>query len=154
MKKVVLGLILLSSQAFGIFVQAYGRGIDFNDAILGCLRSSESCLANTGINFIDQFFREAPHRPYTREDECRDLKTSWCTGGTGSSYDSGFFQCLDARKTYYRHKNGDIKNHDRNYFVCTAKQRELYMKARCGVDYMDWRYLPSETLHCEDDDED
>jgi hypothetical protein len=170
-------LTLMIPLLFGILSQpVLPEGLDLNPAVLGCIMSGGECLSNTGIPIIDAIFggnRAIPQ--YTLDKECRDLRDSWCSGNGGYA-GSGFVACKESKKAYYKQKakakgewipsTTQIPNnyrmaddnynfqlaedrHGEDYFVCTGSQRQIYMKARCGVKYMDWRYLSTETMECE-----
>lgn len=153
--------------------------INLNPALFGCIMSGGTCMDNTGIFIIDQFLGNGVKVPmYTREDECHDLHYRWCSGNGGYN-GSGFVKCREAKKAYYKQKAeargewipstqqipGSYEMVDDEYnfqraerlhgsFICNGKQRQIYMKVRCGVNYMDWRYLDTNTLDCDNDSDD
>lgn len=178
MKRLILTISLLLTSSF----TAYSQGLDLNPALLGCIMGGGDCLTNTGIKFIDDFFsRDGKHEPYTRKDECYDLRYSWCAGNGRHIHHSGFMACREAKQAFYKQKaqkDGTWPEHigpagypptewdyfrsiedrkswsppyTKHFFTCDAKQRIIYMKARCGKDYMDWRDIPDETIDCFED---
>lgn len=171
----LIGALLAAFQS----PKVYAQGLDLTQAAVGCIMSGGSCLDNTGISFIDQFFGIGVDVPlYTRGQECYDLQNSWCYGN-GGYWGSGFIKCREAKMAYYKQEaqrkgtwrpnsypnaydqEGEYfrelekqltKRGEDDYFTCTGKQREIYMKARCGIYYADWRLFPTKTVDCDDDD--
>lgn len=178
MKRFIAKVIATLGLTFCSF-QASSQGLNLNPALLGCIMSGGDCLANSGIPILEDFFsRAGKHELYTRDDECRDLK-GWCSGN-GGYWGSGYVACRETKMAYYKQQaqkkgtwpkefhyiDGDpemkyfreveksmAQNPPwvRDYFTCNAKQRELYMKARCGLDFTNWQQLGTDTIHCNKD---
>lgn len=111
---------------------------------------------------------------YTRELQCEDFRYNWCGHSRGGGYSGfagcreakkAFYKQTAQKKGQWNPPTGQKPRDYRNwteddyfqqlesqltnykeapYFNCNYKQRMNYMKAMCGQDYMNWKYLYSD----------
>lgn len=121
-------------------------GLDLNPALVGCVLSGGSCLANTGIQLIDTLFGDIQNEGHYNTYEYR--KFHYNQGTWWSS--AGKSQCRKAKQEFFIKKTGWKNNPAQNYdymkgqylneyesrnrgiFDCTDKQREIYIQTMIG----------------------
>lgn len=81
-------------------VNAYGQGVDLNQALLGCIMSGGACLSHTGIPLVDRMFGGWETPRHTEESFCRAWLQNWCSGPAG--YPGAHNQCREDKKQFWK----------------------------------------------------